>query len=165
MDFSKFRKITTFIFDVDGVFTDNTVIVMENGDLIRTMNTRDGQAVKVALGQGYNIAVITKGLSTGVRKRFELLGVPHIYDRLSEKTAAFEELKSNLKLSKDEILYMGDDLPDIPIYERVGIAVCPADAAEDNLAKAEYITSKKGGEGCVREIIEKVLRIQNKWLF
>lgn len=165
MDFEKLRYITTFIFDVDGVFTNNEVIVMENGDLVRTMNTRDGQAVKFALEAGYNIAVITKGFSAGVRKRFELLGVPYIYDKLSEKTAAFEEYTTLLGLKKHEILFMGDDIPDIPLYSRVAISVCPADAANDNLTKADYITSKKGGEGCVREIIEKVMRIQNKWLF
>lgn len=165
MQFEKFRHITTFIFDVDGVFTNNEVIVMENGDLVRTMNTRDGQAVKIALEAGYNIAVITKGFSEGVRKRFELLGVPHIYDKLSEKISAFDHYVSLMNLTPEEILFMGDDIPDIPLYEKVAISVCPADGANDNLGKAAYITSKKGGEGCVREIIEKVMRIQNKWVF
>ncbi|MBK9152471.1 MAG: HAD hydrolase family protein [Saprospiraceae bacterium] len=164
MDFSKFRQITTFVFDVDGVFTDNSILVTENGDLLRTMNTRDGQALKYAMEKGYNIAIITKGFSKGVRIRFEMLGVPHIYDSLKEKVSAFEAYKSMLNLHKEEILYMGDDLPDLPVYDLAGISVCPADAAIDNLSKAQYITAKKGGEGCVREIIEKVMRIQNKWL-
>lgn len=165
MDHSAFNKITTFIFDVDGVFTNSQVIVMENGDLVRIMNTRDGQAVKIALEAGYNIAIITKGFSLGVRKRFELLGIPHIYDRLSEKTAAFNDLVSKLNLKKEEMLYMGDDIPDLALYDFIGISACPYDAAHENIKKANYISSKNGGDGCVREVIEKVMRIQGKWSF
>ena len=102
MDHKLFDHITTFIFDVDGVFTNSEVIVMENGDLVRTMNTRDGQAVKLALQAGYLVAIITKGFSEGVRKRFQLLGIQHIYDRLDEKSAAFNDLVSKLNLKKEE---------------------------------------------------------------
>ncbi len=165
MDHALFDQITTLIFDVDGVFTNSEVIVMENGDLVRTMNTRDGQAVKFAIEAGYHLAIITKGFSSGVRKRFELLGVPHIYDRLQEKTAAFDDLIAKLQLQKEEILYMGDDIPDLPLYHKVGISVCPADGAVENLQQAKYITSKNGGQGCVREVIEKVMRQQGKWNF
>ncbi|MBK9257524.1 MAG: 3-deoxy-D-manno-octulosonate 8-phosphate phosphatase [Saprospiraceae bacterium] len=160
----RLEKITTFVFDVDGVFTNSEVIVMENGDLVRTMNTRDGQAVKYALESGYHIAIITKGFSNGVRKRFELLGIKYIYDSLSEKLAAFEAFVNELSLKKEEILFMGDDIPDLILYDKVSVSVCPADGATDNLQKADFITHKKGGQGCVREIIEKVMRIQNKWL-
>lgn len=165
MDHSLFTHITTFIFDVDGVFTNSDVIVMENGDFVRVMNTRDGQAVKLALHAGYHLAIITKGFSQGVRKRFELLGVPYIYDRLDEKTLAFYEFAEKLSLKKEEILFMGDDIPDLVLYDKVGISACPADAATDNLERAMYISSKEGGKGCVREVIEKVMRLQGKWNF
>lgn len=105
MDTGMFSPITTFIFDVDGVFTNSEVLVMENGDHVRTMNTRDGQAVKYALDAGYNIAVITKGFSSGVRKRFEYLGVPHIYDNLSDKESAFEDYVNKLQLTKRNPLH------------------------------------------------------------
>ena len=120
MDHSLFNHITTFVFDVDGVFTNSEVIVTESGELLRTMNTRDGQAVKIALENGYKVAIITKGFSTGVRKRFELLGIPYIYDKLSEKTEAFQDLVENLKLEMKEILYMGDDVPDFEVMGIVG---------------------------------------------
>jgi 3-deoxy-D-manno-octulosonate 8-phosphate phosphatase (KDO 8-P phosphatase) len=165
MDYTRLNRITTFIFDVDGVFTNSDVIVMENGDYVRIMNTRDGQAVKIALEKGYNIAIITKGFSAGVRKRFEFLGVPYIYDSLSEKSTALMHYMNALQLEKDEILFMGDDIPDLALYDQVGISVCPYDGATENLQKAMYITSKKGGQGCVREIIEKVMRIQGTWNF
>ncbi|MBK8516352.1 MAG: 3-deoxy-D-manno-octulosonate 8-phosphate phosphatase [Saprospiraceae bacterium] len=165
MNQSKFNFITTFIFDVDGVFTNSEVISMENGDHIRIMNTRDGQAVKIAMEAGYNVAVITKGFSAGVRRRFEFLGVPFIYDQLNEKSQAFNEYQSKLNLKKEEILFMGDDIPDLVLYDLVGISSCPSDAANENLSKAMYISPIKGGQGCVREIIERVLRIQGKWNF
>jgi len=165
MDHALFNHITTFVFDVDGVFTNSDVIVMENGDLVRTMNTRDGQAVKIAIDAGYHVAIITKGFSSGVRKRFELLGVPHIYDKLKEKETAFLAYTSLLKLNKEEILFMGDDIPDLILYDKVGISSSPADGAAENLQRAQFISSKKGGEGCVREVIEKVMRIQGKWNF
>lgn len=165
VEFTSFRKITTFIFDVDGVFTNSEVLVMENGDLIRTMNTRDGQAVKFALEAGYHIAIITKGFSAGVRKRFELLGVAYIYDKLQEKSTAFETFSNELKLKKEEILFMGDDIPDLVLYDKVGISACPKDAAFENLARAHYVSSKNGGQGCVRDVIEKVMKVQGKWNF
>ncbi|MBK8668054.1 MAG: 3-deoxy-D-manno-octulosonate 8-phosphate phosphatase [Saprospiraceae bacterium] len=163
MDHNLLLHITTFVFDVDGVFTNSEVLVLENGDLVRTMNTRDGQVVKLAMEAGYNVAIITKGYSEGVRKRFETLGVPYIYDKLKEKETALNDYKSALKLTDAEILYMGDDIPDLPLYDKVGVSACPSDGATDNLQKAMYISSKKGGQGCVREIIEKVMRLQGKW--
>ncbi|MBK7525506.1 MAG: 3-deoxy-D-manno-octulosonate 8-phosphate phosphatase [Saprospiraceae bacterium] len=162
---SSFLDITTFIFDVDGVFTDSQVLVMENGDLLRSMNTRDGQAVKMALYAGYNIVIITKGLSEGVRQRFENLGVAHIYDKVDKKASAFEHFVRLKNISKKEVLYLGDDIPDLEIYPLSGISACPADGSFDNLNQADYICRLKGGMGCVREVIEKVMRIQGKWNF
>jgi 3-deoxy-D-manno-octulosonate 8-phosphate phosphatase (KDO 8-P phosphatase) len=165
MDHKLFDYITTLVFDVDGVFTNGEVIVTEEGKFLRTMHTRDGQAINIALDAGYNIAIMTKGFSEGVRKRFEILGVKHIYDKLSEKSAAFVEFKALLNLKREEILYMGDDIPDLSVYPLAGISVCPADGAPENLNRAMYITANNGGKGCVREIIEKVMRQQGKWIF
>ena len=160
-----FHKITTFIFDVDGVFTNSQVLVLENGDLLRSMNTRDGQAVKLALQAGYNLCIITKGLSEGVRIRFENLGIPYIFDKVDQKTVALQQFLARCPVAKEEILYVGDDIPDLAVYPMVGIAACPADGSFDNLSKADYICRLAGGMGCVREVIEKVMRIQGKWDF
>lgn len=165
MDFSLFQKISTFVFDVDGVFTNGEVIVTEDGEHLRTMSTRDGQAVKFALEAGYNVAVITKGFSTGVRKRFEFLGVPHIYDKLHEKTAAFDDFVLKTGVTREQVLFMGDDIPDLPLYDKVGISACPSDAAAENLERAMFVSAFGGGKGCVRDIIEKVMRTQGKWNF
>lgn len=160
---SSFQKIKAFVFDVDGVFTNSQVLVLENGDMLRSMNTRDGQSVKMAMEAGYTVAIITKGLSEGVRKRFENLGVKYIYDKVDKKTTAFNTFLSETGHRKEEILYMGDDIPDLEIYPLAGISACPGDAAFDNLKKADYISQNYGGYGCVREVIEKVLRIQDQW--
>jgi 3-deoxy-D-manno-octulosonate 8-phosphate phosphatase (KDO 8-P phosphatase) len=165
MDHQLFNQITTFVFDVDGVFTNSEVLVMENGDLLRTMNTRDGQAVKIALEAGYNMAIITKGFSTGVRKRFELLGIEHIYDKVNNKTEALADLMIKLSIQQDEILYMGDDIPDIQVLGQVGVSSCPHDAVPEVMQKVQYISAFKGGNGCVRDVIEKVMKIQGKWTF
>lgn len=165
MDHKLFNKISTLVFDVDGVFTNSQVVVLDDGSLIRTMSTRDGQAVKIALDAGYNIAIITKGASEGVKKRFLVLGIVHIFDKVNDKVEVLDLLKELLDIRKEEILYLGDDIPDLPVYNQVGISVCPADGAHENLERAMYITAKNGGEGCVREIIEKVMRQQGKWNF
>ncbi|MEZ4909243.1 MAG: HAD-IIIA family hydrolase [Saprospiraceae bacterium] len=165
LDHAQFSAITTLVFDVDGVFTDSKVLITEAGELLRTMNTRDGQAIVIALNEGYHIAIITKGYSKGVRIRFENLGVKHIYDCQKNKQDAFDDLKTNLGLATSEILYMGDDIPDIPLLSQVSIAACPKDAVPEVHNRCNYISSKNGGQGCVREVIEKVMRTQGKWNF
>lgn len=161
--FDRFNAVNSFVFDVDGVFTNGEVLVMENGDMLRVMSTRDGQAVRYAIEAGYHVAVITKGASEGVRKRFEYLGVPDIYDKLNEKTASFANFQHKYNLDQAEILYMGDDIPDIPVFKMAGITACPSDAVSDVLALAAYVSPFKGGAGCVRDIIEKIMRLQGKW--
>jgi 3-deoxy-D-manno-octulosonate 8-phosphate phosphatase (KDO 8-P phosphatase) len=163
LDFTKFQKISTFIFDVDGVFTDGNVLVTEAGEMLRTMSTRDGQAVRYAMDAGYKVIIITKGFSEGVRKRFEFLGVTEMYDKLKEKTSAFHDAVQKYNLKKEELLYMGDDLPDLPLLRLVHLPCCPCDAAPEIIANAEYISPLKGGAGCVRDVIEKVMRLQGRW--
>lgn len=164
MDHSKFNHITTLVFDVDGVFTNSNLLVTEDGELLRTMNTRDGQGVKFALDKGYNVAIMTKGNSKGVRKRLEGLGIVKVYDELTSKLDAFSSYTAELNLKSEEILFMGDDIPDLALFPHVGVAACPRDAAVDVLNRADFIAHAEGGCGCVREVIEKVLRIRGDWV-
>lgn len=159
----KFRNIHTFIFDVDGVLTDCTILVTEDGNLLRTMNMRDGYAIKRAVNAGYRICIITGGTSEGVRLRLEGLGASDIYMGRQEKLETYEEIIDEYDLDEEGILYMGDDLPDYPVMRRVGLPTCPADAAPEILSIAKYVSIYGGGKGCVREVIEKVMRLQGQW--
>lgn len=156
-------NIKTFIFDVDGVLTDGKILIHSDGELLRTFDTKDGYAIKCALLKGFKIAIITGGRNEAVRERFKELGVFDIYLGAHHKLDAYQDLMDNYNLKAEEILYIGDDIPDIPVMEKVGLGCCPADAVPDVKARADYISHKKGGEGCVRELIEQVLRVQGKW--
>ena len=156
-------KIKTFIFDVDGVLTDGKILINSDDELLRSFDTKDGYAMKCALVKGFKIAIITGGRNEAVRERFKELGVIDIYLGAHHKLDAYQDLMDNYDLNQEEILYIGDDIPDIPVMEKVGLGCCPADAASDVKAMADYVSHKKGGEGCVRELIEQVLRVQGKW--
>jgi 3-deoxy-D-manno-octulosonate 8-phosphate phosphatase (KDO 8-P phosphatase) len=156
-------KIKTFIFDVDGVLTDGKFLINSDGELLRSFDTKDGYAMKCALVKGFKIAIITGGRNEAVRERFRELGVIDIYLGAHNKLDAYQDLMDNYNFNPEEILYIGDDIPDIPVMEKVGLGCCPADAASDVKAMADYVSHKKGGEGCVRELIEQVLRVQGKW--
>ncbi len=156
-------NIKTFIFDVDGVLTDGKILITNEGELLRSFDTKDGYAMKCALVQGYKIAIITGGRNQGVEERFKELGVYDIYMGAHYKLDAFQDLLDNYDLDPETILYIGDDVPDIPVMEKVGLGCCPADAVSDVKAMADYVSHKNGGEGCVRELIEQVLRVQGKW--
>lgn len=159
----KFRDIHTFIFDVDGVLTNNEVLVLEEGQLLRKMNIRDGYALKRAVREGFRVCVITGGKSEGVRKRLEALGIPDVFLGRQEKLDTFKEYLTANDIDPAGVLYMGDDLPDYPLMRRVGLPACPQDAAPEILRIAVYVSHRKGGDGCVRDVIEKVLRLQGKW--
>lgn len=163
LDHAKFTNITTFILDVDGVLTDGKVLITEQGEFLRMMSVKDGQAMKLAIGGGYNIFIITKGASLGVRKRLEILGVNNVYDKVTNKLVALEEIMLKHEITQDQILYMGDDLPDIICLQKAGIAACPADAVPEVQKISHYIAQAKGGDGCVREVIERVMKVQGKW--
>jgi len=160
----KFRSVRTFIFDVDGVFTNGNIIVLENGHLLRTMNIRDGYAVKIAIRHGYKIIIISGGKSSGVVQRLRNLGVTNIHIGVENKLEVYEELLEILELKQDEILYMGDDIPDYEVMRKVGLPVCPSDAVPEIKKIVQYISPLKGGEGCVRDVIEKVLKLNAQWL-
>ena len=157
-------NITTFIFDVDGVLTNGKVLITSQGEMYREMDTKDGYALKCALVQGYRVCIISGGTNEGVRNRLKALGVYDIYLGAHHKQEPFQDLMDSYDLKPEEILYMGDDVPDIVVMEQVGVAACPQDAVSDVKEIANYVSHKKGGEGCVREIIEQTLRVQGKWL-
>ena len=156
-------QITTFIFDVDGVLTNGKVLITSEGEMYREMDTKDGYALKCALDQGFKVCIISGGTNEGVRNRLRALGIYDIYLGAHHKGDPFQDLLDSYELSPDEILYMGDDMPDIEVMERVAVAACPQDAVVDVKAVSNYISHKKGGEGCVRDIVEQTLRVQGKW--
>lgn len=158
------RKVKAFVFDVDGVFASSKVILHPNGDMMRTMNIKDGFACFYLLKKGYPVAIITGGNSESVRIRFQRLGIQDVFLGSSDKLKDFESFIGKYNIDPDTVLYMGDDLPDYPVMKRVGIPTCPADAVEEIKAISRYISDKNGGEGCVRDIIEQVLRLNGKWM-
>ena len=160
----KFRDIHTFIFDVDGVLTNSELLVLENGSLLRKMNTRDGYAMKRAIQKTYRICIITGGKSQGVIKRLEGLGITDIFAGISDKLSVFDAYLLKNKISAKEVMYMGDDLPDLEVMQRVALACCPKDAAHEVLEIANYVSPRDGGAGCVRDVIEKVMRLHGNWL-
>jgi 3-deoxy-D-manno-octulosonate 8-phosphate phosphatase (KDO 8-P phosphatase) len=161
--FEYFKKINTFIFDVDGVLTNNDMLITEAGELLRTMSARDGFAIKHALQSGYRIAIITGGRSQGVIKRLQGLGIKDIFSGIEDKLPIYRNYLKENKLSSDTILYMGDDLPDLDIMRYVGLAACPADATPEVIEKCNYISPLNGGAGCVRDVIEKTMKLRGHW--
>lgn len=159
-----FKQIDTFIFDVDGVMTNNEILVTENGEFLRTMNIRDGFAMKRALLKGYKIFVITAGKSEGVAKRLKQLGINEIYSNIQNKIDIYQKILSEHNLKESQILYMGDDLPDYEIMSKVGLACCPSDAVPEIISISTYASPLAGGKNCVRDVIEKVLKLRGHWI-
>ena len=161
--FDKMRAVKAFVFDVDGVFTNNEILVSEAGELLRTMHVRDGQAVKWAIRAGYPVGIITGGRSEGVKKRFTDLGIEEYYSGIHDKWETLQAFLRRTNTLVSEICYMGDDLPDLPVLRKVVLSCCPADATADVSGICDYVSPLPGGSGCVREIIEKVMRLQERW--
>lgn len=161
---SKLNDIKTFCFDVDGVFTDGIVLLSTDGDQLRTANVRDGYAVQLAVKKGYNIAIITGGRSEAVRKRFEGLGVTDVYLASSNKVDVLNAYLKEKNIDLSEVCYMGDDIPDMRVMQKVGLPVCPADAAVEIKDVSAYVSPYAGGKGCVRDILEQTMKVQGKWL-
>jgi len=157
------RQITTFIFDVDGVLTDGTVSIFPDGELVRTMNIKDGYALKTAVNKGYNVCIITGGTNEAVRSRLKALGITDIYLGAHNKIEQLDEYLDIYNIKPETVLYMGDDIPDYPVMKIVGLAACPKDAVQEIQNISTYISQKKGGNGCVRDVIEQVLKVQDKW--
>ncbi|MXV15591.1 KdsC family phosphatase [Hufsiella ginkgonis] len=163
MILSKLLVIKSFILDVDGVLTDATVLVTESGEQLRRFNVRDGYAIKLAIRKGFKICAISGGYSETIAMRLRTLGITEIYLGAEQKLQTYKDFMASHALAGAEVLYIGDDIPDLPVMKLAGVAACPADAVEEVKAISAYISPKKGGEGCVREIIEKVLKLQDKW--
>jgi 3-deoxy-D-manno-octulosonate 8-phosphate phosphatase (KDO 8-P phosphatase) len=157
------NDITTFIFDVDGVLTDNSVHVSQTGDMLRIMNIRDGFAMKAAIESGYNVCIISGGSNEGVRIRLQNLGITDIHLGSSDKVKTFKEYTALYNINPDHVLYMGDDIPDYHVMHLVGLSACPQDAVAEIKAISKYISHKNGGKGAVRELIEQVMKVQGKW--
>ena len=157
-------RVKAFVFDVDGVFSDCRVSLFPNGEMVRTMNIKDGYAIQLAVKKGYPIAIITGSFSKAVKKRFQYLGVKDIYLRSASKLNDLKDFVSKHSLELTEVLYMGDDIPDLQVMQKVGFAACPADAAEEVKAVSKYISDRSGGNGCVRDILEQVMKLHGKWL-
>ena len=158
------HNINTLIFDVDGVFTDNSVYLFPGGEIVRKLNSRDAYAVQLAVKKGYRIAIITGGGSLVVKESLERLGVEKVFLNSSNKEEVYDRYLQKEQIQPDEVLYMGDDIPDYRVMHKSGVAACPSDAAEEIKSISDYVSNRKGGEGCVREIIEQVMKLQGKWL-
>ena len=161
----KLNHITTFIFDIDGVLTDGKVYIPDTGDLLRSMHTKDGFAIKTALKKGYKIAIISGAQDENVIRRLKYLNIEDIFIKIQDKLPVFKKYLEDNNLTPDEVLYMGDDIPDIPVMLHAGLSAAPKDAVQEVLDTVDYISHKKGGETCVRDVIEQVLRVQGKWTF
>ena len=157
-------KIKAFVFDVDGVLGSDRVLLHPNGDMLRTMNIKDGYAMQYAVRKGYKIAIITGGASELVKNRFINLGIIDIYIKSHNKIDDYKDFLKKYSFTDEEILYMGDDLPDYEVMLRAGISTCPATAVEEIKAISKYISDKEGGEGAVRDVIQQVMRLQGKWM-
>jgi 3-deoxy-D-manno-octulosonate 8-phosphate phosphatase (KDO 8-P phosphatase) len=159
----KLTKITTLMFDIDGVLTDGKVFVFENGDFVRNMNSKDGYAIHLAVKKNYRLVIISGGNNVGIKNALIKAGVKDIFINQHDKLQCYKDYITINNLIEEEIAYMGDDLPDFEVMSRVGLAICPNDAATEIKAISQYVSNKSGGEGCVRDIIEQVLRAQNNW--
>ena len=159
----KLTRIKTLLFDVDGVLTNGQVFLMENGEFVRNMNSKDGYALQLAVKKGYRVAIITGGNSQVVKKALHALGIADVFLSQQDKLQCYKDYINEHSLNEEEILYMGDDLPDYEVMQRVGIASCPNNSAHEIKEISIYISNRNGGEGCARDIIEQVMRSQGKW--
>ncbi|MEM6262730.1 MAG: HAD-IIIA family hydrolase [Bacteroidota bacterium] len=155
-------SLTTLLFDIDGVLTDGQVLTLETG-IVRNMNIKDSYALQYAVRQGYRIGIISGGSGIGVKERLAELGVAHIMVHAHHKVKSFENFMQQHNLKQEEVLYMGDDMPDIPLFERVGVSVAPSDAGSDAMRAADWVTQLAGGRGAVREVLETIMKVQGKW--
>jgi 3-deoxy-D-manno-octulosonate 8-phosphate phosphatase (KDO 8-P phosphatase) len=160
----EFKQVKAFVFDVDGVLSTDISHLNEDGDPIRTTNVKDGYAIRNALNNDYEVAIITGGAIERVKLRFGKIGVKYIYMGSFDKLKCLDDFLAKTKLQKEDILYMGDDMPDFPVMKEIGVPTCPKDAIPDIKEISKYISDKKGGEGCVRDVIEQVMRSQGNWI-
>lgn len=158
------KKIKAVFFDIDGVLSSTVIPLNPNGEPMRTVNIKDGYAIQLAVKKGIIIAIISGGKTDSLYQRFNGLGVKEVYLGASDKIVCYNELKDKYSLKDDEIVYMGDDIPDMPILKKCGLPCCPKDAVSEIKNISKYISNKDGGYGCGRDILEQILKVQDKWL-
>jgi 3-deoxy-D-manno-octulosonate 8-phosphate phosphatase (KDO 8-P phosphatase) len=158
------KNVSTFMFDVDGVFTDGSVFLFENGQPIRRMNIKDGYAVQLAAKKGYRIVIISGGRSEAVKMRLKGLGATDVFLGVADKIETYTDYITENNIDPSTILYMGDDIPDYSVMKKVGVPVCPSNAATEIKEISVYISPIAGGQGCVRDVVEQTLRVQGKWM-
>lgn len=158
-----FKTLRGLLFDVDGVLTDNQVFLLESGELARSMSIRDGYALQKAVRSDIKVGVISGGGYPPVRDRLEKLGVQDVQLDIQDKEEAFHRFLEKNQLKAEEVLFMGDDIPDIPVLKEAGLAACPYDAVQEVRSVCSFVSNKKGGEGCVRDAVEQTLRAKGVW--
>ena len=158
-----FAPIRTFVLDVDGVLTDGSLLATEDGQLLRKMNIKDGYAIQLAIKKGYKVWILSGAKSEGVRLRLQKLGVKDVHIGIETKKELLMDIALASETAYDSVLYMGDDIPDYAAMQLCGLPCCPADAVAEIKGIAKYISPYKGGEGCVRDVIEKVLKLNGDW--
>jgi 3-deoxy-D-manno-octulosonate 8-phosphate phosphatase (KDO 8-P phosphatase) len=158
-----FKSVKTFVFDVDGVLASDILLILGGGEMARNMNSKDGYALQLAVKKGYRIVIISGGVSQAVKDRLVRLGIEEVHLGISNKKETLEAYIHQHKLKWDEILYMGDDIPDLECMQLVGLPCCPADAAIEIKHVSKYISPIDGGKGCGRDVIEKVLKLNGNW--
>lgn len=157
------KKVKAFAFDVDGVLSKDVLTIGSTGVLMRTANVKDGFVIRNAIKKGFPVAIITGGKSNRIKMRYRQLGVKHYYQGVRDKVKCLNDFLQKESLEAENVLFMGDDLVDFRVMLEVGLPTCPADAVPDIIAISKYVSDKKGGEGCVRDVVEQTLRAQNKW--
>ena len=160
---AKLHEIKAFVFDYDGVISDGNIWSANDTIIVRSGNVKDGYAMQYALRKGYLIAILSGGSGDSIRSRMKMLGVEDVYLGSHRKKEIFEDFLKDKQLLPEQVLYVGDDIPDYDVMRLAGVSACPADAAEEIKAVADYISHKNGGCGCVRDVIEQVLRLQGQW--
>jgi 3-deoxy-D-manno-octulosonate 8-phosphate phosphatase (KDO 8-P phosphatase) len=158
-----FKQITCFVFDVDGVLTDGSLLIMDDGQMLRRMSIKDGYALQLAVKKGYQVVIISGGDSEAVKIRMNKLGVKNVFLKVEDKKQQLNEFLKTHSIPLSQVLFMGDDIPDYAVMKKTGLPCCPADAVPEIKQISKYIALLKGGEGCAREVIEKVLKLNNHW--
>jgi len=158
------QNVKAFVFDIDGVLSTQTIALSLWGIPLRTVNLRDGYAIQLAVKKGYHVGVISGANSKEYIKRLKILGVNDIYLNCRTKKESITELVRKWNIDFRHVLYMGDDIPDFEVMKMVGLPACPSDADSEIKQVSVYISDKRGGEGCVRDVIEQTLRLHNNWM-
>ena len=158
-----FKPVTTFVFDVDGVLSDGNILLLDDGQMARQMNIKDGYAMQLAIKKGYRVVIISGGDSLAVKTRLEKLGVKDVFMKVDNKKDCLLQYAMQHGLKWEQVLFMGDDIPDFSTMQLVGLACCPADAVAEIKQICKYISPVEGGKGCARDVIEKVLKLNDHW--